>query len=373
MKKNTIIIGALLIVLNLSVYSQTGGVGIADGTPVVDASAMLDIQSTTKGILIPRMLEIERAGITTPATGLMIYQTDGTPGYYFYDGTAWKSIGAGVLGINDLTDGKVVNDNLFLGGSVGTLLNGGTLNTGIGSHAQNNLTGGDENTAVGYNALYTNEDGNGNSAFGPYALYTSTGTRNTAIGDRAGILVTTGINNTFIGWAAGDNQTTGNNNTFLGFSAGHSQTTGDNNIVIGNNITVPNLTGSNQLNIGDIFHATGTDSSVSIGLGYQNNAPNSTLDVGGSMALPVDSGGTYTLTADDYTYFLTVAQTVTLPTAVGIAGRIYIIKRVETNGNGTVATSGGETIDGNATFTLQLKKYLIVQSNGRNWYVIGQN
>lgn len=57
------------------------------------ASAALDIKSTSKGLLIPRMTAAERTAITAPANGLMVYQTDGSSGFYYYNGSAWTSIG----------------------------------------------------------------------------------------------------------------------------------------------------------------------------------------------------------------------------------------------------------------------------------------
>lgn len=60
-------------------------VGINNQTP--DASAALDITSTTQGMLVPRMNQNQRDGINLPATGLMIYQTDNTPGFYYNAGT----------------------------------------------------------------------------------------------------------------------------------------------------------------------------------------------------------------------------------------------------------------------------------------------
>ena len=63
-------------------------VGINIETP--DASAALDITSTTGGLLMPRMTKDDRGFIDTPATGLMVYQTDGTPGFYYFNGTSWE-------------------------------------------------------------------------------------------------------------------------------------------------------------------------------------------------------------------------------------------------------------------------------------------
>ena len=84
MKKITLI--ALMLFTALG-YAQ---VGINTNNP--DASSALEIESTTGGILIPRLTETQRDAITEPATGLMIYQTNQTTGFYFFDGTVWTKI-----------------------------------------------------------------------------------------------------------------------------------------------------------------------------------------------------------------------------------------------------------------------------------------
>ena len=66
-------------------------VGIGTTTP--DASSALDITSTTGGLLVPRMTETQRDAISSPASGLMIYQTDGTVGFYYYNGSSWANVG----------------------------------------------------------------------------------------------------------------------------------------------------------------------------------------------------------------------------------------------------------------------------------------
>jgi hypothetical protein len=83
-------------------------VGINIETP--DASAALDITSTTKGLLIPRMKAAERDVISSAATGLMIYQTDGTPGFYYYNGISWAEVAAtsATYSIGDVVNGGVV-------------------------------------------------------------------------------------------------------------------------------------------------------------------------------------------------------------------------------------------------------------------------
>jgi len=88
----------LFIVLLLAVgFSLHAQVAInTDGT-APNSSAMLDVKSTTKGLLAPRMTLAQRNAITNPATGLTIYQTDGIPGLYYNSGTpaapAWVLIG----------------------------------------------------------------------------------------------------------------------------------------------------------------------------------------------------------------------------------------------------------------------------------------
>lgn len=76
-----------------SVNAQNVGINANGATP--NASAILDVSSTDKGLLAPRMTQTQRNAITTPATGLLIYQTDNTPGFYYYNGSGWvQGVGA---------------------------------------------------------------------------------------------------------------------------------------------------------------------------------------------------------------------------------------------------------------------------------------
>jgi hypothetical protein len=84
MKKITLI---TLMLFTAFGYAQ---VGINTNTP--DASSALEIESTTAGILIPRMTETQRDAIVSPASGLLIYQTNQEFGFYFYNGTLWTKI-----------------------------------------------------------------------------------------------------------------------------------------------------------------------------------------------------------------------------------------------------------------------------------------
>ena len=84
------IILPIFFLFSFSLFSQ---VGIGTNSP--DASSVLDIRSASndKGILIPRMTQAQRNAISSPAIGLMIFQTDGNIGFYFYNGSSWEGFG----------------------------------------------------------------------------------------------------------------------------------------------------------------------------------------------------------------------------------------------------------------------------------------
>ena len=74
-----------------SLITNTGNnVGIGTNSP--SSSAILSLNSTTQGLLIPSLTQTQRNSISSPATGLLIFQTDNSPGFYFFNGTSWVSI-----------------------------------------------------------------------------------------------------------------------------------------------------------------------------------------------------------------------------------------------------------------------------------------
>lgn len=79
-----------LICLVITVLNGRSQVAINTTGAVGDNSALLDIQSTSNGILIPRMTTAQRDAISLPETGLMVYVTDGNPGFYYFTGTTWS-------------------------------------------------------------------------------------------------------------------------------------------------------------------------------------------------------------------------------------------------------------------------------------------
>jgi microcystin-dependent protein len=90
----TLTIFVFLFLMSSILLSQNVGINTDGSTP--DGSAMLDVKSSNKGILIPRMTAAQKTAILSPATGLMIYQTDATAGFYYYNGSVWTLIGDGI-------------------------------------------------------------------------------------------------------------------------------------------------------------------------------------------------------------------------------------------------------------------------------------
>jgi len=82
----------LVIVLFAFILADNNAIAqVGVGTTTPDASSMLDIQSSSKGVLIPRMLTTERTAITTPANGLLVFDTD-TKSFWFYNVNIWKEL-----------------------------------------------------------------------------------------------------------------------------------------------------------------------------------------------------------------------------------------------------------------------------------------
>ncbi|RTQ51568.1 hypothetical protein EJV47_07145 [Hymenobacter gummosus] len=101
--------------LSLAARAQTpNAVGI--GTTAPAASALLDLSSTTKGFLAPRMTAAERTAISSPARGLLVYQTDGLQlGFWYYTGAAWTYLNPTPAGDN--LGSHLATTNLGLNGN----------------------------------------------------------------------------------------------------------------------------------------------------------------------------------------------------------------------------------------------------------------
>jgi len=98
--KHTILLVVAVFFISINAIGQ---VAIGTTDPVTpDASSMLDVQSTTKGILVPRMTTAQRTAISSPATGLLVFDLT-TETFWFYT-TAWEELVAGSSASNELVD-----------------------------------------------------------------------------------------------------------------------------------------------------------------------------------------------------------------------------------------------------------------------------
>ena len=310
MKKLIILAGILL--MGFASFTQ---VGINENGSAPDNSAMLDVSSTTKGLLIPRMDNGQMTGIANPAVGLLVYNTDYKCFYFrtlsgwqklinegnnhtitdydqdsyvtlrydtgdddtlriFFEGIQKYKISA--KAIEPLNNGLSV----FIGERSGLNDDGsGNGNTGIGHTSLNNVNSGDQNSAFGINSLSELRSGMLNTAIGGAAMwYNKAKSRNTAVGYGAMMFADSnsiafdsyntgigthalrgsinpqnniGIYNTAIGGRAMNQNSSGSGNTVAGFQAMYSNFSGCSSVAIGIKALYSNMEKNNLVAIGD--------------------------------------------------------------------------------------------------------------------------
>lgn len=98
MRKSVYLYGCLFFLSINLLCSQT--VIVTDDSTYItgQASAVLELKSTTKGFLPPRVTAAQKLAIVAPATGLLVFQTDATAGYYLWTGTRWDPLVSGLGG-----------------------------------------------------------------------------------------------------------------------------------------------------------------------------------------------------------------------------------------------------------------------------------
>jgi hypothetical protein len=289
----------------------TGSGQLGLGTAAPDNSAILDINSTAKGILIPRMNQTQRNAIASPASGLMIYQTDNSPAFYYNSGNSASPVwvmngtgsGWGLSGNSGTSASNFIGttDNVPLTFRVNNELAGKVdhllVNTSLGYQTLKSNTTGVNNTAVGHQVLLSNTTGYWNTAIGEMTLYSNTtGNNNTAIGSEALFSNTTGSLNTANGAYALYNNTTGNENTAQGLQALMMNTTGSKNTAVGKDALPNNTAGTYNAAVGyrALYSTTTGEQNTAIGAealfhnttGYLNTAI-------GRSALYFNSAGFY--------------------------------------------------------------------------------
>lgn len=324
----------LFILYSHCIISQNVAIN-EDGTSA-DPSAMLDIQSNNKGILIPRMNSIQRLAIANPANGLLVFDSN-SQSFWFSNGSDWEELS----GTSDLVEDEDMDTrieveeqvdedrirmyiadeealmieenangahrfetyassrNLFVGHEAGLNSSQGH-NTFLGYRAGLTNLGGSENVFIGHESGAANLVGDDNVFLGYQAGNANIGSFNVFLGSRAGYENTSGDDNTFLGYHAGDNNATGNSGTFVGHNAGGANTTGSDNTFIGQGAAFYNSTGEDNTFVGADAGRRNRSGNRNTALGKEAMGPNLTSGNHGddNLALGFQAGFYLNETAD---------------------------------------------------------------------------
>ena len=331
----------LSLIFVLVTFFTNAQIGIGTSSP--DPSSILDVQSTTKGFLAPRInlssvTNSSIDGSNTNAAGLMIYNTNASVtggsgvGYYYWDGSTWTAMKASTTGGGSgdgwQLDGNSISSGDFLGTTNYQALNLRVNNTQISSfHPNGGISFGlgasssikhafaiGENASAGNTSNYAFGKGanaSGSSAYAigessvssqnkSYAIGTSStasGTSSYAIGEGSASLATgsyaigAGANSSATGsFAIGNQSISASNNTLaLGNEA---QAINNNATALGyqaiasnqNSIAIGPATTSvdNSIILGNTTNTT-TDSYAATKVGIGTNAPSAKLHVNGTL------------------------------------------------------------------------------------------
>ena len=298
-----------------------GSVGI--GTQNPNASAILDVDTTGKGVLLPRMTKAQRDIIPSPANSLLIYQTDNTPGFYYYNGSGWRQIfdpsfvyikgtnlyvgsdPGGATGDSNVVvgNGLLLNVNGYSNTAVGdyamVLNKSGRRNTAMGYYSLFANTSALENSAYGYEALMNSNGGGFNTAIGTRSLLNNNGLANTAVGENSLMSSQAGSANTAIGAYALQATLNGGFNTGIGNQSLKNNTTGQFNTAVGFASMQTNTTGNNNTVIGDSADVGKSSFTNAAAIGYKAIATASNqVMLGNSAVTSVKAAGNIVIVSD---------------------------------------------------------------------------
>ena len=259
------------IAFTTSAFTQ---VGINTDNSAPDPSAMLDVQSIDKGMLVPRMSSAQRTIISNAATGLLVFDLD-TETFWFYDDNGWTELISG--NVNTLTDDdndtkiqveKNTDEDVIRFDVAGT--ESLTISKNPNGITLVHLPSSGANSTVYGAETAWNLSGQYNSIFGKYAgMDLTTGTSNSLVGTFAGTKISVGSRNSIFGRSAGSEITTGNANSIFGYLSGDELTTGSLNAMIGTEAGRFNIVGNRNTMVG-IRSGHISEGSGNIYIGYES-------------------------------------------------------------------------------------------------------
>jgi hypothetical protein len=382
----TIFSGLILACASTTVSAQTvNKFGINSMT--IEASAVLELESTTKGFLAPRMTVLQKGAILSPVEGLLVYQTDGIKGFYSFDGADWVlSTTAGNLSLANsylfVGNGDGIAKGVALGGDA-TIDNLGTLK--IGDSAITNIKLDKSNIPLsGFKAAAADV------AFGGFKLTgVAEPTQDQDAATRKYVDAATAAINTLVAGHIyiGDGLNVAQEVALTGDisidSTGLS-TIKDSTVVttmIKNlNVTTAKIAanavtyGKMQAMTADKLLGSGlagtavAELSLGTGLSFTGTTINASNNIGNVITVTADEQ----LTAANNSVYTSAAMTLTLP-APG-AGNQGLTFRIIKTDNDTILTFSQSiyttTNPADAFTTLNYAKAISIQSNGTNWYLV---
>jgi hypothetical protein len=318
-----ILILVTLMLLYISINAQNIGINETGNPP--HPSAMLDIVSPDKGILIPRLPD--HTAIAAPAQGLLVYNSTGN-GFWYWDGTQWLPLlgansGWQILGnagidplinflgttdaaalmfrVNDTQAGRIDWNALTSGTAIGQK---GVTSLGYSSLSSN--TSGYQNTALGFSSGSSVVAGHSNVLLGAYtAENLASGNWNTMIGARAARQYASGDGNTMLGTESAPVMTSGNYNIISGFRSAFNTDIGNENILIGYASGYSFNNGTGNILLGSFAGRNLVDSDDNIligrdaGMGTAATYDGQLLAIGWSAARSISTGTPNTIIGYD--------------------------------------------------------------------------
>lgn len=299
MKTNAFIIVFIAVMLiSATAYPQQGvAINTTGATP--HASAMLDVSSNSKGMLIPRLDNGQITSMPNPANGLLVFNTDYNCFYYYIStgpsSGAWRQLidnsnnytlydvdGDSYLTLNyeggDDDTLRIYFDDIekykITSRAIEQLSNGESVFMGEGAGKNDDGTF-NHNTFIGYRSGYQTVNTTANTGVGYYTLSENTGSSNTAFGSSALRLNSTGGYNTAVGTGSQMNGASGSGNTSAGYmSLMYSR--GAKNIAIGYRALMLDTAGAFNTAVGSESMYNNGNGTFNSSIGYRSLYNNTT-------------------------------------------------------------------------------------------------